>query len=101
VLGIGLFLSTISNTQQQLMFMAFFFMLTFILMSGVFTPVESMPVWAQKINLINPVAYFMKVIRMILLKGSVFPDIRREFYSLGIYAILILGLAITNYRKTT
>ncbi len=101
VLGIGLFLSTISNTQQQLMYMAFFFMLTFILMSGVFTPAESMPPWAQKINIINPVAYFMKVIRMILLKGSAFPDIRREFYSLGIFAMLILSLAITNYRKTS
>jgi len=101
VLGIGLFLSTISNTQQQLMFIAFFFMITFILMSGVFTPVDSMPHWAQKINLINPVAYFMKVIRMILLKGSGFGDIAREFYSLCIYATLILTLAITNYRKTT
>jgi len=101
VLGIGLFLSTISNTQQQLMFVAFFFMITFILMSGVFTPAESMPRWAQKINLINPVAYFMKVIRMILLKGSEFRDISREFYSLGIYAMVILTLAITNYRKTT
>jgi len=101
VLGIGLFLSTISNTQQQLMFVAFFFMITFILMSGVFTPAESMPLWAQKINLINPVAYFMKVIRMILLKGSEFRDISREFYCLCIYGVLILTLAITNYRKTT
>jgi ABC-2 type transport system permease protein len=101
VLGIGLFLSTISNTQQQLMFMAFFFMITFILMSGVFTPADSMPRWAQKINLINPVAYFMRVIRMILLKGSGFKDISREFYSLCIYALLILTLAISNYRKTT
>jgi ABC-2 type transport system permease protein len=101
VLGIGLFLSTISNTQQQLMYLAFFFMLTFILMSGVFTPAESMPHWAQKVNLANPVAYFMKVIRMILLKGSRFGDISREFYSLCIYATLILTLAITNYRKTS
>jgi len=101
VLGIGLFLSTISNTQQQLMFIAFFFMITFILMSGVFTPVDSMPGWAHKINLINPMAYFMKVIRMILLKGSGFGDIAREFYSLCIYAMLILTLAISNYRKTT
>jgi ABC-2 type transport system permease protein len=101
VLGIGLFLSTISQTQQQLMFMAFFFMITFILMSGIFTPADSMPPWAQKINLLNPVAYFMKVIRMILLKGSGFGDITREFYSLCIYATLILTLAITNYRKTT
>ena len=99
--GIGLFLSTVSNTQQQLMFIAFFFMITFILMSGVFTPVDSMPSWAQKVNLINPVAYFMRVIRMILLKGSEFGDIAREFYSLCLYAMLILTLAITNYRKTT
>jgi ABC-2 type transport system permease protein len=101
VLGIGLFLSTISNTQQQLMFVVFFFMLTFILMSGVFTPAESMPQWAQKINLLNPAAYFMKVIRMILLKGSAFRDISREFFSLTVYAILILSLAVVNYRKTT
>jgi ABC-2 type transport system permease protein len=101
VLGFGLFLSTISNTQQQLMFVTFFFIITFILMSGVFTPAESMPVWAQKVNLINPVAYFMKVIRMVLLKGSGFRDISREFISMAVYATLILTLAVTNYRKTT
>ena len=101
VLGLGLFLSTISNTQQQLMFVVFFFMLTFILMSGVFTPAESMPHWAQQVNLLNPAAYFMRVIRMILLKGSEFHDIRREFFSLSVYAVLILSLAVTNYRKTT
>jgi ABC-2 type transport system permease protein len=99
-LGIGLFLSTISNTQQQMMFVAFFFMVTFILMSGVFTPAESMPVWAQKINLLNPMAYFMKAIRMILLKGSGFADVAREFYSLLEYGVVILTLAIMNYRKT-
>jgi ABC-2 type transport system permease protein len=99
VLGIGLLLSTLADTQQQVMFLAFFFMLTFILMSGIFTPVESMPVWAQKVNIINPFAYFMRVIRMILLKGSGFSDIRHEFISLMIYASAILGLAIWRYRK--
>ena len=101
VLGFGLFLSTISHTQQQMMFIAFFFMITFILMSGVFTPAESMPGWAQKVNLANPAAYFMRVIRMVLLKGSGFRDISREFYSLSVYAVVILTLAVTNYRKTT
>ena len=101
VLGFGLFLSTISNTQQQLMFVTFFFLITFLLMSGVFTPTESMPEWAQKINLINPLAYFMRVIRMVLLKGSGFRDISREFFSMLVYAVLILTLAVTNYRKTT
>ena len=100
-LGIGLFLSTISNTQQQLMFIGFFFMVTFILMSGIFTPAESMPGWAQKINMLNPTAYLMKSIRMILLKGSGFADVAREFYSLAIYAVLIMSLAVINYRKTS
>lgn len=98
-LGIGLFLSTISSNQQQVMFMTFFFMLTFILMSGIFTPVESMPEWAQKINIINPYAYFMKVIRMILLKGSGFNAIRGEFLALGIFAAVMLSLSVWRYRK--
>lgn len=101
ILGIGMLMSTFSNTQQQLMFVAFFFMITFILMSGVFTPAESMPEWAQKINYINPLAYFMRVNRMVLLKGSGFSDISRDFFSLCIYAVIALSLAIFNYRKTT
>lgn len=98
-LGLGLFLSTISNTQQQVMFMAWFFMLVFILMSGLFTPVESMPEWAQKVNIINPFYYFIKVLRMVLLKGSTFMDIYKEFVSMLIYGTLILSLAIWKYRK--
>lgn len=99
VLGLGLLLSTMAETQQQVMFLAFFFMLTFILMSGIFTAVESMPVWAQRVNIINPFAYFMRVIRMILLKGSDFKDIQYEFFSMSVYAIGILSLAIWRYRK--
>ncbi|PLX13184.1 MAG: ABC transporter permease [Marinilabiliales bacterium] len=99
VLGIGLFISTISSTQQQVMFIAFFFMLVFILMSGIFTPTESMPIWAQRVNIINPFYYFMRVIRMILLKGSGFWDISYEFFSLLIYGVIILSLAVWKYRK--
>jgi drug efflux transport system permease protein len=99
ILGVGLFLSTISSNQQQVMFLAFFFMLTFILMSGIFTPTESMPEWAQKVNIINPFAYFMKVIRMILLKGSGFKDILKDFYAISIYAGAILSLSVWRYRK--
>ena len=83
------------------MFMTFFFMLTFILMSGIFTPVESMPYWAQQVNIINPFAYFMRVIRMILLKGSEFGDIQTEFISMGIYAVVVLGLATWRYHKVS
>lgn len=79
ILGFGLLISTRTNTQQQAMFIAWFFMVIFLLMSGLFTPVESMPDWGQKLNYLNPIAYFIKIIRMILLKGSGFTDIAREF----------------------
>ncbi len=98
-LGFGLFLSAISNSQQQVMFVMFFFMLTFILMSGIFTPTDSMPEWAQVVNVINPFAYFMKVIRMIILKGSGLADIQHEVYSLLVYAVIILSLATWRYKK--
>lgn len=99
VLGVGLFISTIASTQQQLMFVSFFFMLTFILMSGIFTPVESMPAWGQKINIINPFSYFIRVIRMILLKGSGLIDISREIVSMSVYALITLSFSIWRYRK--
>jgi len=99
VLGIGLFISAISSTQQQVMFISFFFMIVFILMSGIFTPTESMPVWAQRVNIVNPFYYFMRVIRMILLKGSGFWDISREFFSLSVYAVIMLSLSVWRYRK--
>lgn len=98
-LGFGLFLSAISDNQQQVMFVVFFFLLTFILMSGIFTPTESMPEWAQVVNVINPFAYYMKVIRMIILKGSGLADIQHEIFSLLAYAVIILSLATWRYKK--
>ena len=99
VLGIGLLISTITNTQQQAMFIAFFFMLIFVLMSGLFTSIESMPDWAIKLNYINPIAYYIKCMRMILLKGSGLTDVYKEVTSLIVYSALVLPLAIWKYRK--
>lgn len=99
VLGIGLFISTMVDTQQQTMFVSFFFMLVFIMMSGVFTSAECMPDWAQKLNAINPIYYFIRVIRMILLKGSGFYDIKKEIIILAGYSVAILSLAVWRYRK--
>ena len=101
VLGLALFISTFSSTQQQFMFVAFFFMIIFILMSGVFTPVESMPLWAQKINLANPLVYLMRINRMVMLKGSDFSDISGNICALVIIAVLFMGFAVWKYRKTT
>ena len=100
VLGMALFISTFSGTQQQYMFVAFFCMIIFILMSGIFTPYESMPMWAQNFNLINPVAYLMRINRMVMLKGSGISDISREMYSLVVLAICFSALAVRRYRKT-
>lgn len=69
-------------------------------MSGVFTPLESMPVWAQKINVLNPVVYIMKINRMVILKGSGFQDIRSDIFALSMLAIASVTLAIIWYRKT-
>ncbi len=101
ILGIGLFISTQTDTQQQAMFIAWFFMIIFIMMSGLFTPTESMPVWGQKLNLLNPVAYFIRIIRMIMLKGSGFMDVVKDLSILGAYSIAILGIAVNRYRKVS
>jgi ABC-2 type transport system permease protein len=100
VLGLALFVSTFSGTQQQYMFIAFFFMIIFVLMSGIFTPAESMPQWAQTFNIVNPVAYLMRINRMVILKGSSFYDIVRDLYSLAIIAIFFTTFAVRQYRKT-
>ena len=101
VLGIGLWISTLADTQQQAMFLAWFFMVIFILMSGLFTPIENMPDWAQKLTWINPIAYLIKVIRSILLKGSDFFDLQIDFLKISGFAIVMLSLAVLSYRKRT
>jgi len=101
ILGIGLFISNFTETQQQAMFIAWFFMVIFILMSGLFTPIESMPVWAQYITNFNPIKYFVQVMRMVMLKGAGFTDIIPQFAKTLAYAIFMNGLAIWGYKKTT
>lgn len=100
ILGLGLFISTMADTQQQAMFVSFFLMMVCMMMSGIFTAVESMPEWAQWVDRINPIYYFMKVVRMIILKGSGFYDILPEIISLCVLAYLMLTLAVFRYRKT-
>ena len=99
VLGLALFFSTMASTQQQFLFVAFFFVMIFILMSGIFTPTESMPLWAQQFNWVNPVAYLMRINRMVMLKGSGFHDIAADMGMLTVLAVSFLALAIRAYRK--
>jgi ABC-2 type transport system permease protein len=99
MLGLGFLISNFSDSQQQAMFTAWFFLIIFIMMCGLFTPVESMPEWAQWLNKINPVAYFVEFMRLVLLKGAGFRDIQVNFYTVLGYAIAANGFAIWTYRK--
>ena len=99
VLGLGLLISNMVDTQQQAMFVAFFFVIIFILMSGLFTPIESMAQWAQYLTVPNPIAHFVSVMRQVLLKGSGFADVKYEFVVTAGLAVVFNALAVMSYRK--
>ncbi len=101
VLGLGLLISTYSDTQQQAFSLSFFFIMIFNLMSGLFTPVESMPRWAQVITDFNPLKYFIEVMRMVVLKGSGFSDISHHLLIIFLFALVFNLWAVINYRKTS
>lgn len=99
MLGLGLLISNFADSQQQAMFTAWFFMLIFIMMCGLFTPTESMPNWAQWLNVLNPIQYFVSFMRLVLLKGAGFAEIKNNFFTVLTYAITVNLLAIWSYRK--
>jgi len=99
ILGIGLIISNHTDTQQQAIFIAWFFSVIFILMSGLFTPIESMPIWAQKITLLNPIRYFVEFIRMVLLKGSGFSEVLNNILIIFGFAVFVNGVAVWSYKK--
>ena len=100
LLGMGLLISTQAKTQQQAMFISFFFMIIFILMSGLFTPIESMPRWAQVVTYFNPVRWLIDVIRLVVLKGSGLAEITTHIIVISAMALFTNTLAVLSYRKT-
>lgn len=100
ILGFGLLLSNHTENQQQAMFIAWFFIVIFILMSGLFTPIESMPKWAQNVTLFNPIRYFVEFIRMVLLKGAGLKEVLPNLGIISLFAIVVNGLAVWSYKKT-
>ena len=99
ILGFGLLISTFCDTQQQAMFIMFFFMMIFILMGGLFTSIDSMPDWAKTVSWFNPVSYLIEVMRMVILKGSGLRDILPQLGTVGVFAIVLNSWAVWNYKK--
>lgn len=99
VAGLGLVISNYSSTMQQAMFVIWFCMLIFILMSGMFTPIESMPAWARTITCFNPLRYLIQVMRAIYLKGAAFADLHVQAGALLAFALILDCWAVWSYRK--
>ena len=97
--GLGLLISNYSSNAQQAMFVIWFFAVIFMLMSGIFTPIASMPDWAQAITYANPMRYYADAMRAVFLKGSSPADIWYDTLGLSVIGAAMVTWAITSYRK--
>ena len=100
MLGLGFFISSVSANQLQAMFIVFFLFIVFVLLSGLFTPIEGMPQWAKYINHANPMSHYMEVIKLIVLKGSGIDEIKTQISVLSGMAVVINAAALFFYRET-
>ncbi|MFN7096425.1 MAG: ABC transporter permease, partial [Gammaproteobacteria bacterium] len=99
-LTVGLLFSTIAKTQLQAMQMAFFFFLPSILLSGFLFPFRGMPVWAQYLGNLLPLAHFLPIVRGILLKGNTLADISQNILAIIAFFFVVLIIGIMRYRQT-
>ena len=85
--------------MQQCIFVLFFFVMIFMLMSGLFTPVGSMPHWAQTLTYAFPPRHFIDILRSVYLKGTTMAELWVSYLALGILAILFCSVTALTYRK--
>ena len=97
----GLLISNYSDNARQAMFVIWFFSMVFMLMSGIFTPIQSMPGWARAITYANPLRYFADAMRSIVLKGCTLADTWPDLLSLACLGAFTTTWAVLSYRKTT
>ncbi len=98
-LGIGLFASTVANTQQEAFITVMVTMLPSLFLSGFFFPLEAMPQFLQYVSAIVPLRYYLIIIRALLLKGVGLPALQNEVIALAIFAVVIMGVAALRFRK--
>jgi ABC-2 type transport system permease protein len=100
VLAIGLFISTISRTQQQAMVTAFFFIMPAILFSGFGSPISSMPESMQWLTYLNPLRYFQEVLRSVYLKGTGLAALWQEMAAMGLLSVIMLAISVLRFQKS-
>ncbi|MCX5801865.1 MAG: ABC transporter permease [Candidatus Eisenbacteria bacterium] len=98
-LGLGIFISTVGRSQQQAMFIAWFFMVFMIMLGGFFIPIENMPSAVQKLTYINPMRYFIYIIRDIFQKGSSLRFLVRDVIPMGVFGLLIFTFSVVKFQK--
>ena len=99
VSGMGLIISNYASTMRQAMLIVFFFIMIMILISGLFTPINSMPGWAKAITVINPLKYFMEIMRMVYMKGSALADLVPQILALSAFAVGFSLWAVLSFKK--
>ncbi|HEX6177613.1 MAG TPA: ABC transporter permease, partial [Thermoanaerobaculia bacterium] len=100
-LAIGLLISTVVETQQQAMFVTFFVVNIYLLLSGLFTPIDSMAPWVKVVSQVNPVRHFVTISRAILVKGAGVVEVAQPLIILSVYAVVMITIAVSVYRKRT
>jgi ABC-2 type transport system permease protein len=98
-LGVGLFISTISLTQQQAMMSSFFFFMPAMLLSGFAFPIRNMPAPVQYLTYLNPLRYFMRIVRNLFLKGAGVESLWQSIVALALFGLAILGLSALRFHK--
>lgn len=99
-LGAGLFLSTISQTQQQAMMANFFFTTPAFMLSGFAFPIHNMPMVVQWLTYLNPLRYFIEIVRGLFLKGVGVAALWPDMLALAVYGVTVLGLSAMRFHKT-
>ena len=97
--GLGLLITNFAHTQQQAMFSFFFVLMFFILLGGLFTPIEGMPSWARALAVSHPFTHYSILMRTYYLKPVAFTELWRELTALSVFAVVNAGAAILTYRK--
>jgi ABC-2 type transport system permease protein len=98
-LGMGLFISTVSQTQQQAMMASFFFFMPAFMLSGFAFPIRNMPPLVQGISYLNPLRYFMEIVRGLFLKGTGVSVLWPQMAALTVFGVAILGFSALRFHK--